>query len=139
MNAYLDRLIPLALKALPNSDVVQNGTINRKYNGYIASFGASVYQSGMLAALAFNHRKPSKEEKDDKPNKAERVVLMKLLFEVIKLKVSIPEEYNTLLAYYQASEDTKGLASLILDVATALKLAMRTYEFVDPEENLTVS
>lgn len=47
-----DELIEKAMKALENAVIVKDNKADKAYNGAIASFGASLTQSGLLATLA---------------------------------------------------------------------------------------
>ncbi len=130
MNTKLDKLLPLAFDALDamlgsESFRKKNGRIPKQYNGYIASFGASVVQSGMMAALVFNYNKDANSETDKRP-------LMDALSHVVfemrgETKANVKEQ--TLDTYFRASEDKNQLKKQILDAATAIKLVLRTYPF----------
>ena len=121
----LNRLTPLALKSAKS--LVENGRIPREYNGYIASFGASIILSGLLPAVAF-YENINAEANQDKTK------MTKAILSIIKEDKRISEEYGTLMNFVLSS----GVANIkqeILDAATALKLAIRTFKFTEKEKS----
>jgi hypothetical protein len=120
-------LILSALKLLDNTStnqgMVKEGKIENKYKGYVASFGGSVVQMGIMpACMAFC-------ADDNKKKVAE------LMFSIFK-------------EVYLPNSDLKGLESYLIDnwrewgegerktfrmkftkAAVSLKMAMRTFEF----------
>lgn len=128
MNRKLDRLIPLALEAAKEILAGGGDTISSEYNGYIASFGASVIQAGLKPAVAFNERSDSQSAKD-------KAILMKTLLYMVKKQngedfdADNPDE--KLLSYVlEKGDQDNRLKRQILDSATALKLAIRTFKLV---------
>ncbi|SEJ81870.1 hypothetical protein SAMN05192553_1188 [Cyclobacterium xiamenense] len=131
MNKRIEQMIPLAFSAVEESQgLVENGAISKQYNGYIASFGASVVLSGMLMSLIYNHRNSTdqhrvRSEKDKSP-------LFRALFQVVKqYRNDTASQSGDLLAYYQACTDKRLLKSQIMDAAVAIKLVVRTFKLVD--------
>jgi len=121
----LNRLTPLALKSAKN--LVENGRIPREYNGYIASFGASIILSGLLPAVAFYENINAVANQD-------KTKMTKAILSIIKEDKRISEEYGTLMDFVLSS----GVANIkqeILDAATALKLAIRTFKFTEKEKS----
>jgi len=124
----IDKLIPLAYTAV-QAHLEKKGQVSRQYHGYIASFGASVIQSGMLAALLFNHNEEGREEQD-------RKAAMNAIYAVIK---QLPDyhgyqghEKDNLLNYYRArGKAVQRLDKQILDAATAIKLVLRVFTKTD--------
>jgi len=54
MNKNINDLIPKALAAIKKSKIANDANeVEKEYKGYIASMGASIIQSGLLATLAF--------------------------------------------------------------------------------------
>ena len=51
----IEKYIPIALEVLAEKDlgIVQKEKINKTYNGYISSFGASIISSGLLPTMVF--------------------------------------------------------------------------------------
>lgn len=119
----LDNLIPLAFTAIKDSGIVKNGEINKEYKGYIASFGASVIQSGLLAAVTFYS-----QNSENSQSKSDRPALMEVLFKMVKsIRKDEVTEKSTLLEYVKDNENNI-LRKQVLDAATAIKLVIRTYK-----------
>jgi CRISPR-associated protein Cmr5 len=118
----LDELIPIALKVIEEC-LLDSGKIPRQYNGYISSFGAMV-RSGLKPAIAFFENKDSEAQQD-------RSKITKAILKIICRDKNISSIPDTLLEYVLQKEDTDAyiLKKEILEAATALKLAMRTFEF----------
>ena len=57
----IDTYIQEALEALKEDTlgIVQGGKINKTYNGYLSSFGASIITSGLLPTFIFYSKKAS--------------------------------------------------------------------------------
>jgi len=90
----LNRLTPLALKSAKN--LVENGRIPREYNGYIASFGASIILSGLLPAVAFYENINAVANQD-------KTKMTKAILSIIKEDKRISEEYGTLMDFVLSS------------------------------------
>lgn len=98
----------------------EDGKIPKEIDGYIASFGTSIRQSGLLTAIAFYENKNS-EKKDN------RSKLMEAILELIDKKKEPP-----LFEYVRKNKDNDPLLKeKIMDAATALKMAMRVFEFTE--------
>ena len=123
----LDRLIPLAIDAANNKLADHNGRIPKEYNGYISSFGASA-RSGMKPAVAFFENKSADSMQDKRK-------LMKAVLEIICKYRQISPEPDTLMEYVLLYETDGFLKKDIMDAATALKLAIRTFELDDGKGN----
>lgn len=122
----LDRLIPLAIDAA-NKNLAKNGMIPKEYNGYISSFGASA-RSGLKPAVAFFENKSADSMQD-------KTMLMKAVLEIIcKYRQVIPEP-ATLMEYVLSPETGDFLKKDVMDAATALKLAIRTFKLDDGKGN----
>ncbi len=119
MKREIEKLIAPAIEAA-EKHLQKEGTIASQYNGYISSFGAAVMQSGLLPAIAFNEKTTSGSEED-------RSCLMRAILQIIK--ASPLEKGETLIKYVLATSETERRAMRrdILNAATALKLAIRTF------------
>jgi CRISPR-associated protein Cmr5 len=124
----IDKLIPFADEAV-KEELIENERneslyIPKEYNGYISSFGASVIQSGLIAALYANHQSGD--------STVDRKKLMAAIFYVVKKhRNDTTTRHTNLLEYVENmnnSGDTKNLKKDILDAATAIKLVIRTYK-----------
>ncbi len=122
----IDEFIPLALEAAKVNLATKDGKITKECNGYISSFGAAIIQSGLLPAIVSNEREKSKNE---------RKQVMKSILDIITKDETITKE--TLFQYvinntnhYTDKTAIRILKSRIIIAATALKLAIRTFELV---------
>lgn len=101
-----------------------DGTIAREYKGYISSLGANIVQAGVRAAITFYEAEESGSEKD------RRIVNAAIKY-IIDGPDSAPKVYSDckLSALLKANNEefNQQMALNILDAATALKLALRTY------------
>lgn len=117
MKKRIANYIPLALDALQEK-IVKDGCYDNEYAGYIASFGPTVIQTGLLPATAFYSRKDSGTAGDRK--KVGDAII----------KVIAPNEYRetTLLLDYILLHNNKETKEKILDAVIALKLSIRTFK-----------
>ena len=122
----LDSLIPLAIDAA-NNNLAKNGRIPKEYNGYISSFGASA-RSGLKPAVAFFENKNADSVQD-------KTKLMKAVLEIICKYRQIHPEPGTLMEYVLSSGTGGFLKKDVMDAATALKLAIRTFKLDDVKGN----
>ena len=115
MKKRVEKLVPQAIDVIadPNIRLLKNNKVSSQYNGYISSFGASVIQSGLAPAVAFYSNESSKSDKDKK-------ALLKAIAKLMNIEMSLLK--------YVCDNDNAKTKDWILDIATALKLAIRTYE-----------
>ena len=130
MQRRVDLYLPKAFEALRNVEIDEKrfinseGIISKEYKGYISSLGANIIQAGIKAALTFY-------EANDSGAKSDRR-LVNAAIKYIITGVTNPS-YNdchlTGLLNGSASEDEiQKKTNEILDAATALKLALRTFK-----------
>lgn len=134
MNKRLEKGIDIILNEIKSESIgiVKNGKISSQYNGYIASFGASIIQNGLIPAVMLFENSNSNSEK-------ERSLLMKLILEgLLKLynKYEEIEKKETLIEYIvknkeKFQEKDINIRKDIETMATAIKLVIRTYELGD--------
>lgn len=134
MNKRLEKGIDIILDEIKSDsiEIVRNGKISSQYNGYIASFGASIIQNGLIPAVMLFENSNSNSEK-------ERSLLMKLILEgLLKLynKYEEIEKKETLIEYIvqnkeKFQEKDINIRKDIETMATAIKLVIRTYELGD--------
>lgn len=120
----IEKYIPVALSVLADNSLgmVKNGKIDKTYNGYISSFGASIISSGLLPTLIFYSK--SAEGND----KADRSLIPKALEMILKnTEVGILDNDKHLLKEVITLYDDNRLKQKIQECAIALKLAIRTY------------
>lgn len=117
----LDRLMQHALDAA-EAHLAVNGQIAKEYNGYISSFGARV-RTGLKPAIAAFENKNSDAARD-------RTKLMEALLQIIRSYRGHAMTPSTLMNYVLTSPNYSLVRQDIMDAATALKLAIRTFELV---------
>lgn len=119
-NDYINKAIDL----LDGSkSIVKNNAIESKYNTYIASFGGSIIQSGLVATLMIFEANKEKKR------------IINYLFELLnKLKSEKINETNNFyyrtVKSYDANQQIQ-LRNDLVEMAVALKLAMRCYKQID--------
>ena len=108
----IESYIPKALKAIEELTISNNGEVAKQFNGYIASFGASVRQAGLLATVLFYGNANSNSEED-------RTKVIQAIEKIIGHEII---EHNNIIA-----KDTR---EEVEDAAAALKLSIRTFKLV---------
>ncbi|CAA6807733.1 MAG: CRISPR-associated RAMP Cmr5 [uncultured Sulfurovum sp.] len=106
----IENYIPKAMKVISYLEIEKEGKVAKQFNGYIASFGASIRQAGLLPTILFYGNANSNAEK-------EREKVVKAIEEIIGYSI----------------QDNVSKESTRLDVesaAIALKLSIRTFELV---------
>jgi len=118
MNRRVEKMIPKAIEAV-NEFLASNNEVKSEYNGYISSFGASIIQTGLKAAIAFNENTNSGSNED-------KQALMQAILKLVKSNMGDNEK----LLPYVISEEEQGRSpqNEIMDAAIALKLAIRTFK-----------
>ena len=112
MRREIERYIPRAIEAIEKLNIVNSdGEVAKQFNGYIASFGASVRQAGLLATVLFYGNANHKAEKE-----REKVV------KAIELMIGHNIVNNNCVE--------KLTRAKVENAAIALKLAIRTYKLV---------
>lgn len=122
-----------ANKAIQQHIIEKPGKINSLYKGYVSSLGAMIIQNGLSAALAINMKS------DDKLRNKMVESIAFILNSSGKITYSSKGNYTgqTLLNESCTADKDNDIRKLrllkndVLDAATALKLMMRTYEFVE--------
>ncbi|MCK4258641.1 MAG: type III-B CRISPR module-associated protein Cmr5 [Halanaerobiales bacterium] len=123
--------IPDALKIL-REQFGEKTTIQNKYSGYIASFGASLTQSGLISTLAFYSNKGSDEGESrlNCSDKVDRIVIIQWLEKMLE-----DVKGETLLNYVLHNQDNEDyIKEDIKRAAIALKLAIRTFKLTSGGE-----
>jgi len=127
MQNRVDNFLPLAFQAIirvkvgDNIFIQSDGKIPKEYKGYISSLGANIVQAGVKAALTFY-------EAEESGSKSDR----RLINAAIKYIIQPPSNAHEIFSDYKLTQiltgDIQQKALEILDAATALKLALRTYK-----------
>ena len=113
MRKQIESYIPKALEAIKNLNIAnKNGEVPRQFNGYIASFGASVRQAGLLATTLFYANEQSSAEEDRKK-----------VIDAIEYIIQEP-------IITQNTTVDRKTRQKVEDAAVALKLAVRTFKLV---------
>ena len=122
---YIEKKIPEAIRVL--DERFSDGTIPSAYNGYIASFGASIVQSGLKPTLALFENRHANTKND-------RSCLTRIILEILDPEHRLENVGNeecpggSLLRYVLDRPDEEEiLKERIVDIAIAVKLAMRTF------------
>jgi len=124
MKKRVENYLPSAIKAV--EDIIlnenPNNPIPRQFKGYISAFGAAVIQSGILPAVAFYSVKGGAEE--DRTN-----VIRAIEYILNRQENYTYNDNETLLKYLvEHPNERENLTAKIMDAATALKLALRTFK-----------
>lgn len=115
----IEMYIPQAIKAVDEMIASKNGRkVPSAYNGYISAMGASMIQSGLLPTLALYENKEAKTI-------ADKAMLSKVILKVLDQN----SQDNSLLKYVLRRKNEEAvLKQKIIDIAIAIKLAIRTFE-----------
>ena len=123
MKSRIENLVPAAITAAEaliaeDGNGEKLGYIPKEFKGYISSFGASVIQSGLIPALAFFS--------NDEGAKEDRSKILDVIYNILKINSTS----GNLLKYFvdEYTGDKELMKEKIMDAATALKLAIRTYK-----------
>lgn len=109
----IDRLIPRAYGILSDLKIMgSDSEKNRKWRGQISSFGASIAQGSLLAAVSFFSAQNGAE--------VDRSKLMSAIARLVN--------YDGKLFDYVCTTDERRAKESILNAAVALKLAMNLYD-----------
>jgi len=111
MRKQIESYIPKALEAIEKFHIANNGEVPKQFNGYIASFGASVRQAGLLATVLFYANEQSNAEEDRK-------------------KVVEAIEYIIGEKIIKNNRVEQSMRTKVEDAAVALKLSVRTFKLV---------
>ena len=107
----IETYIPQVLDALIDLKIAENGQIPKQFNGYIASFGASIRQAGLLATVLFYKNEQSNAEEN-------RALVVKAIEKIIGSEI------------IQNNSVQQDIRQKVEDAAVALKLSVRTFKLV---------
>ena len=111
----IDNLIPKAIKKL-SSLQKKDGSIEKVYQGYLASFGPTVIASGLIKTVTIY------ADKSDSNKKRRKIT--QLMFDLI-------DENLDEFIKNEKSNTNYALKNKILEVNIACKLSIRTFELRD--------
>lgn len=130
----IEQLIPIAMNYLADekNKIVDKTkkSIKSEYNSYLAAFGPSIVQAGILKTLAFYNKM---QERKDKP---ERKDISDFVKDILILNYEIDEKLKgkDLIDIYfeklknKTEPEKRTFNSRILEAITACKLAVSTYK-----------
>ena len=108
----IEAYIPQAIEAIESLNIANdNDEIAKQFNGYIASFGASIRQTGLLATVLFYGNENSNAEK-------ERAKVIYAIEKMIGQTIIVNNQVD------------KNIRVKVENASIALKLAIRTYKLV---------
>jgi len=122
-------LIPTAIEAVKAKDLLKKDTkdgvdkIDKEFNGYISSFGASIISAGLLPSIIFFSQKG--ESESDRPKVISCIEY--ILKKENGLSGSLLETVRQLFVAPVKRAEISRLTDNISDAAVALKLAIRIY------------
>lgn len=111
----IDQLIPQAIEKLHELKK-KDGSIDKKYQGYLASFGPTVISSGLLQTVMFYS---SDKEKN-------RVI--ELMYSLIKSEIKTDKKSMQEMLNENTNFKNYSIKNKILEANIALKLSIRTFE-----------
>ena len=113
MSKQIEAYIPKAIRAIEELEIANSKLeVAKQFNGYIASFGASMRQAGLLSTVMFYNNAKSGAEK-------EREKVVKAIESIIGH--DIIKDNHTI---------DKTTKAKVENAAIALKLSIRTYTLV---------
>ncbi len=126
----VNKWLTYADNALSENKIISNGKIDETFKGYVSSLGAMIIQNGLPASIAIN----LKTDSDGK----ERIKIIDAVTYILGKSGKKPESYSPteLLRESCRLERENNLRELrilkqdVIDASIAIKLIMRTYEFV---------
>lgn len=132
----VNKWLKIADEALTDESIKivdSNGKVKDVFKGYISSFGAMVIQNGLSAALAIN----MKSEGDGKQREKIIEAIAYILANSGKQLNCCAENLlinSCSLANTNNYRELRILKQDVLDASIALKLMMRTYEFIETKK-----
>ena len=129
----IDGSLKNAASALEDTGIAKNGKVTSSYRGQISSFGASIAQGSILAAVAVYNGKKGAGVDTDRLMAA--IYLLKHYEDknIEALKAKEPKENaNALFEYVKANYPARSYAvkEEIMEYAMALKMAMNLFTLV---------
>lgn len=123
----VEKYIPTIIEILSND--YKNAKIPKIYNSYIAAFGSSVAMNGLVATVALYE---DMNKIKQKRTKGDRSYITSTILKVLSQEDTNIQQ-TSLLKYVLENDETK-LKRKIIDIAIAFKLALRTFELEESEE-----
>jgi hypothetical protein len=147
----LNPLIPCAIQAVEKYLALPTQEVPKEYDGYAASFGASITTAGLLPTLSF-FTDVHKIKTNDNPDQVRRYKLLQAIMHILDpdktgreklpenamLFWAMKELYKTDVSNADVplgqldKQKLPGLEKQILQAAIALKLALRNFKQTEP-------
>ena len=121
----IEKLIPEAIQIITEVGIAKEDlTVDTEFKGYVASFGASIVQSGLLPAVIFFENEESRSQ-----SSRQQVPMAVLLLMLRRYDKDAPFEKSSRLSQYilESSKKRSRLIQEIREAVIALKIALRTF------------
>lgn len=112
----VEKLIPLAIDVIKNSDLCSNGKVSKACSSQISTFGAAISQGSLLSAVLFFR-------KDNDKSKVDRRELLEVISKVISKESR--ENFTNLEDFI--IKDKFIAKKKIIDACIAIKLALNVF------------
>ncbi len=126
MKQRVEKYIPEAIESIENN-ILENNKVKSQFKGYISSFGAAIIQTGLIPAVAFYSVQGDADAERQKLIEA----IKKILNENDETILSNQSLLSFLIEKFESNDNMNLWKEKIMDAATALKLAVRTFEMDD--------
>lgn len=137
MKKQVEKYIPAALKAVREKLTCDEAKtqVFEEYDGYAASFGASIVTAGLLPTVSFYTNVHKKEKKaEDENKKPRRYKMLRALAEILRNngRSEIGADETALLDFVinEQNRSDRKVKSDILAASIALKLALRNFHHI---------
>lgn len=128
-----NKWIESADRALHAEGIVNGeGKFPKTFSRYISGYGASIVQSGLVAASIFY-------EKKDSDSASDRNLVVKSLLMILKEHKAIPQEVSSMAIYAFELSKTGCLGKLLVVVDKALAAMKLVLRFYKKEENMVLT
>ena len=129
----VEEYLSVAIDAIKVCKIAKEGKVIRTYRSNISGFGAAVAMGSFKAAVAF-YSSDAKTEGDVKRSKL--IQAMDYIVRSAEQKLEAPtiREVPTILEKIVGLPSDRLIKEQYLDASIALKLAMNTYELIDPDK-----
>ncbi len=123
MQKSVTKYFKAADAAINNVSIANNGKIQSAYKGAVSAFGASLVMSGPVPTLQFYMAESTKRD-------AESSKIVEAIAKTISPEWDAEILKNEVMKLERDRAGLYALKKKIVDAAIALKIMMRTYEFV---------
>jgi len=143
MNKEVNDLIPKAIEAI-RKNLAEGSEVEKEYNGYVASLGASIIQSGLLPTLSFYtdvsdvHGKLTPGQRKNKllkaifslidQDKSESMTLLDYAIMQIDPNFKVDDASYPFSQYKPDKNKERIITRNIVNASLAIKLALRAFK-----------